>query len=81
MIGECTDHIEIACAYFIEGCDTPRKESFLVGNQEAKALTYTDVCTDTRGKTIISRWITVGLLRPEFVAEHGVEIKTARQWL
>ena len=81
MIGKSTDYIEVASTDFIKSRDTPRKESFLVGNVETKPLADEEVSADPCREIVISFRVSVGFLRPEFIAEYGVEINSAFQWL
>jgi hypothetical protein len=74
MVGESTDHIKIARADFVESCNASGEKALLVGNVESESLTDIDVCSNTGGEIIVSTWIAVGFLRPEFIAEHGVKI-------
>ena len=74
MVGESTDHIKIARADFVESCNASGEKALLVGNMESESLTDLDVCSNTGREIIVSTWIAVGLLRPEFIAEHGVKI-------
>ena len=81
MVGKSTDHIEVAGADFIKSRDTPRKESFLVGDVETEALPDEKMSADPCREVVISFRVSVGFFRPKFIAEHGVEINAALQRL
>ena len=74
MIGKCTGYIQVAGADFIKGRNATGEETLLIRNVETETLAHEDMCTHTGRETIISSWIPVGLLRPEFITEYCVEV-------